>query len=141
MAEMSREYRINTETFDRKARFVKSRYQDGSLRLTLYIHSFDNNGYRWYEPYADFTIDLNQSITDPYCAFINPGYGEMIYDWLARKGLGYTTDVTVPYGIHFYELVKFDKKFIDRLVEFDGDHLPAELGIKSKNVPSTVEVQ
>ena len=135
MAEMSREYRIVTESIDKKVRFVKSTYPDGSLRLTLYTHTYDNNGYHWYEEYADFTKDIEASkfIRSPYQAFVNPAYGEMIYDWMASKGIGNITDTEVWSGFYAMILVDFDHKFIDRLEEFDGDLLPGELGVKSKN--------
>ena len=133
MADLSREYRIRTENFDKKMRFVRSTYRDGSLRLTLYEHTFDNEGYHWYEPYIDFTCDLNRSLSNPYLASVNPGFGDMIYDWMARKGIGYTTDTEIFTGLYFMELVEFDHKFIDRLTKFDGEYLPPELKVKSKN--------
>ena len=129
MADLSREYRIRTESFDRKAKFVRSTYRNGSLRLTLYTLNRDEKS-RWYEPYMDFTRDVNTNPHNPYQAFINPTLGDMIYDWLARKGIGYTTGECIFTGFYNMELVEFDHKFINRLTEFDGDYLPARLGYK-----------
>ena len=137
MGDMSREYRVRTEKFDKKVRFVRSTYRDGSLRLTMYINTFDNQSSHWYEPYADFTAEVNQYITNPYQAYIAPWIGEMIYDWLTIKRLGYTTDEEIVYaGNHFLNQVQFDKKFIDRLTIFDGESLPTELGVKSSTASS-----
>lgn len=139
MVEMSREYRLRTETFDKKVRFVRSTYSNGSMRLILYTHAFDIEGYHWYEPYIDFTADLNINPNNKYCAFVRNHFGEMVYDWLSLKGIGTVTDFNVPYGNQFYTLVEFDKRFIDRLYEFDGQVLPSEISIKSMSNSSLLK--